>query len=214
MAMSDRDNEEQASMPKAVTEQEAKEALGAVFAACVATQIRAGRSEEEAMRICHASIEKQLKDKLKAQQAQVPVKPKGSKMRKASGVMLIFLGVLSFVAPQAVANSMALARASSAQEFIIIRAAMSPQASLISTILVVFIVGGAICALKRKAYWWALSAGIASVVAGMTLFLGRGEDALLGILFVPLALVALIFLVKRSSEFGAGKTQTDEAVRS
>ena len=136
---------------------------------------------------------------------------RGSKMRKAAGIMLIFLGVFSLIAPQAVASAIALARASSAQEFIIIRAAMSPQASLISTILVVFIVGGAICALKRKAYWWALSAGIASVVAGMTLFLGRGEDALLGILFVPLALVAVIFLVKRSSEFGAGKTQTEEA---
>jgi len=213
VAMSDKDNEEQANMTKRVTEQEAKKSLDAVFAACVATQIRAGKSEEEAMRICHASIEKQLKDKLKAVEAQMPVKPKGSKMRKAAGIMLLFLGVFSLIAPQVVADAMALARASSAQEFITIRTAMSPQASTISTILVVFIVGGGICALKREAYWWALGASIASVVAGMALFLGNVNDALLGILYVPLALVAMIFLVKRRSEFGAGKTRTDEAIR-
>lgn len=46
----------------------------------------------------------------------------------------------------------------------------------------------------------------------LALFLGNVNDALLGILYVPLALVAVVFLVKRSSELDAGKTQTDEAV--
>ena len=68
--MTGKDNEEQASMPKAVTEQEAKEALSAVFSACVATQIRAGKSEEEAMRICHASIDRQIRTAMeRAQQS-------------------------------------------------------------------------------------------------------------------------------------------------
>jgi len=45
-----------------ITEQEAKESLDAVFASCVASQVREGVDIETAMRNTYNAIEKQLKD--------------------------------------------------------------------------------------------------------------------------------------------------------
>lgn len=191
MAMSGRDHEEQASMPKAVTEQEAKQALSAVFAACVATQIRAGKSEEEAMRICHASIEKQLTDKLKAQQAQMPVKPKGSKMRKAAGIMLVIFGIVLATMPLSVAHNIAWVTTSTIEEYGSAIRGMSDWVTFAVVGILILIVGGGISALRAKAYRWALVAAIVSIVA----------MAYISLLLALVGIIPLVFIVKRRGQF-------------
>ena len=200
MSMSDKEAEE---LGKTMEQPSAENSLRAVFAACVATEMRAGKSQEEATRICHARIGKQLEGGVRAQpQTKDTVPSKGSGMRITAGIFLIILGLLSFMPPMVVANMVAWARSSSIEEFGSIRLAINPQASLVATLLIVFVVGGGIGALRRKAYRWALSAGIVSIVAGLSLlFLGRVEDALVSVIYIPLALMAVIFLVKRKEQF-------------
>jgi len=76
--MSDKEAEE---LVKKMLEDTAENAIRAVMAACVATEMRAGRSQEEAIRICHARIGKQLDARLWSQsQTKDAVLAKGEKL--------------------------------------------------------------------------------------------------------------------------------------
>jgi len=72
MSMSDKEAEE---LGKTMEQPSAENSLRAVFAACVATEMRAGKSQEEAVRVCHARIGKQLEDGVKAQSQATNVVP-------------------------------------------------------------------------------------------------------------------------------------------
>lgn len=60
-------------------------------------------------------------------------------------------------------------------------------------------VGGAISAFRRKYWWWALSGAICSVFIGFAMLIF--PVPLFGSIFPPMAILAVIFLVKRKSEF-------------
>ena len=74
---------------------------------------------------------------------------------------------------------------------------------------------GGICALKKKAYWWALSGAICSVLVAFTFTitslltfpgpLHSGASvlgaSLLGIIFIIMGILAIIFLTMRKDEF-------------
>jgi hypothetical protein len=125
-------------------------------------------------------------------------------MRRAAGILIIVLGVLSFMIPGAVADAIAWGRATSWDEYFSIRQDIGVQIALPTLLLIVFIVGGGICALRKKVYWWALSAAIASVVGGITLFLTTVGSAYFGMMYTPIAVLALVLLVKRRQDFKLG----------
>ena len=57
--------------------------------------------------------------------------------------------------------------------------------------------GGAICAFRKRAYWWALSGAICSMFISFLTFV----YGILGYIFFAMAILALIFLIKRKGEF-------------
>ena len=118
------------------------------------------------------------------------------RMRKAAGVILIVLGLLTVRLP----GSLFL---------------MGVQGGIVQTmmlLLTAFIVGGGLCALLRRHRWWA-SAGVVGVVAVETTIVLlafadnplTGEGALMvgSLLFVAPAVVAGVFLYKTKTEFRA-----------
>jgi len=128
----------------------------------------------------------------------------GGKMRIAAGIMLIITGIASVGVPVQVADMIALTRAASYEEFLELSwsLATSTPAVLATVVLLVLIVGGGICALRKKAWAWALSGAICSMIA-------------MGVFAVFLALpglLAVIFLAKRKGEFSSHETamQGDE----
>jgi len=70
------------------------------------------------------------------------------------------------------------------------------------TVLPVFLllgltVGGGICAFIKKHWWWALSGAICSVFIGFAMLI----FPVFGLIFPPMGILAVIFLVKRKSQF-------------
>ena len=122
-------------------------------------------------------------------------------MRVVAGILIIVLGVFSFIVPSAVADAIAWGRATSFDEWIHIRTDIGVQMALPTLLLIVLIVGGGICALTKKAYRWAVSGAIASVVGGIALLLTTVGSAYLGVMYTPIAVLALVLLVKRKDEF-------------
>jgi len=125
-------------------------------------------------------------------------------MRIAAGVILIITGVTSVAVPYKVATMMALARADSYQEYLnlVSSLARSPWATSMSVILVGVIIGGGVCALRKKAYGLAFAGAVCSAIA-------MGFYALM---FAAPGLLAAIFLLLRRREF---KMATyDKAIKS
>jgi len=122
-------------------------------------------------------------------------------MRIAAGILMIFLGVFSFLAPTGVADAIALARADTIEEFASIRLDINTQTILVVLLLQVLIVGGGICTLLKRAYWWAFSAAIGSVVAGIVMHRLHTVGSVYSFLYIPIALLVLILLVNRKGEF-------------
>jgi hypothetical protein len=114
-------------------------------------------------------------------------------MRKAAGIMLIITGIASVVVPGQVAEMIARTRAGSYEEFLDLSfsLATSSEAMFATLVLLVLIVGGGICALRKEAWGWALSGAICSMIA-------MGFYAPF---FALPGLLAVIFLVKRKGEF-------------
>ncbi|MFO7995603.1 MAG: hypothetical protein R6U93_00420 [Dehalococcoidia bacterium] len=124
-------------------------------------------------------------------------------MRIAAGILLIVLGVLSVVVPASIADMIAWTRAASYEQFLVIRRGMDMQIAFPSLLLVLFIVGSGIYALRKKAYWWALSGAILSVIGGITLFMTTVGGAYFGIIITPISVLALVLLVTRREDFKA-----------
>lgn len=58
-------------------------------------------------------------------------------------------------------------------------------------------VGGGISAFRRKYWWWALSGAICSVFIGFFMLI----YPVFGLIFPPMGILAIIFLIKRRGEF-------------
>jgi uncharacterized protein YjeT (DUF2065 family) len=110
-------------------------------------------------------------------------------MRIAAGIMLIVRGIASVIVPEQVAEMIAQTRAGSYEYFLRTSTWVVPA----GLVLLVFIVGGGICALRREAWGWAFSGAICSMIA---------MGFLWGLLAIP-GLLAVIFLLKRKGEFQA-----------
>ena len=131
-------------------------------------------------------------------------------MRKAAGIMLIILGLVSWQVPAQVVNTIAWGRATSIEDFVRISSEMGTPMVLTGLLLIVLIVGGGICALRKRAYWWALSGAVCLIIAGIILGAfwphfndpgGRLAGVLMGVLYALPGLLAVIFLEKRKGEF-------------
>jgi len=57
--------------------------------------------------------------------------------------------------------------------------------------------GGGISAFRKKHWWWALAGAICSVFIGFAMLI----YPVFGLIFPPMAILALIFLIKRKREF-------------
>ncbi|MFC1990219.1 hypothetical protein ACFLVW_06680 [Chloroflexota bacterium] len=106
-------------------------------------------------------------------------------MRIAAGVLIIIVSLTLPAAYQGIVESLAKARGVDPFGF------MSGWGSLVFILLFVLVVSG-ICAFRRKYWWLALSGAICAF------FIGLGT---LPFVFVPMGILAVIFLVKRKSEF-------------
>ena len=106
-----------------------------------------GKAEVEDMKFCPQCGQKLTDSDLKEDQKYVQ-KPErsGGKMRIAAGSLIIVLGVFSFLVPGAVEDAIAWGRATSWDEYFSIRQDIGVQMALPTLLLIVFIVGGGICA--------------------------------------------------------------------
>lgn len=131
-------------------------------------------------------------------------------MRIAAGILMILLGVFSFLAPTGAADAIALARADTIEEFVSIRLDINTQTILVVLLLQVLIVGGGICTLLKRAYWWAFSAAIGSVATGIVMHRLHTVGSVYSFLYVPIAFLALILLVNRKGEFQSRRLTINE----
>lgn len=112
-------------------------------------------------------------------------------MRIAAGIMLIIAGLLSSVAPYSLAQRIAWRLTDSPEAAYSFITAWSGLIVFSSFVILVLTIGGGICALRKKAWGWALAGAICSMIAG---------SLISGLLALP-GLLAAIFLVKRKGEF-------------
>ena len=128
-------------------------------------------------------------------------------MRTAAGILIILLGIFSFLAPTGVADAIALERALAIggvdiiERVAAIRADINTQTILVVILLQVLIVGGGICTLIRRDYWWAFSAAICSLVAGAVMHRLQTVGSVYSFIYIPIAVLAIILLVNRREEF-------------
>jgi len=104
---------------------------------------------------------------------------------------MIVVGLLSSVAPYSVAQEMAWRRTDSPEVAYSFITAWNGLIVFSTFVILVLTIGGGICALRKKAWGWALSGAICSMIAGALI---------MGLLALP-GLLAVIFLVKRKGEF-------------
>lgn len=151
-----------------------------------------GKAGVEGIKFCPQCGQKLMDFDLEGKRKYVQ-KPEryGGKMRIAAGIMLIITGIASVTVPVRVADMIAGTRAGSWEEFLELSWSLSTSLAPLGLALLVLIVGGGICALRKQAWGWALLAAICSMVAMAFVW---GLLAILGLL-------AVIFLVKRKSEF-------------
>jgi len=116
-------------------------------------------------------------------------------MRIAAGILMILVGFLSIAILGTMADVLA-------------RVAMVVPIDLdegtqwmvgLTFLLLGLTWGGAICAFRKRAYWWALVGVICSMLIGFLTFV----FGILGYIFFTMAILALIFLIKRKGEFQA-----------
>ena len=124
-------------------------------------------------------------------------------MRIAAGILTIIFGLVSSVAPYSWVMGMAERLTDSPEaeySFIMARMGLVVFSTLV---ILVFTVGGGVCALKRKAWGWALSGAICCTIAGAFI---------MGLLVVP-GMLAVIFLAKRKGEFSNVERDKDSLTR-
>ena len=114
-------------------------------------------------------------------------------MRIAAGILMIIVGL---TLPAIVQNVVEMIAKTTADPFETAGSLGAP------TVLPVFLllgltVGGGICAFIKKHWWWALSGAICSVFIGFAMLI----FPVFGLIFPPMGILAVIFLVKRKSQF-------------
>ena len=112
-------------------------------------------------------------------------------MRKAAGILTIIAGLVSSVAPYSFVHDMAWRRTDSPEAAYSFIMAWNGVIVFSSFVILVLTIGGGICALRKKAWGWALSGAICSMIAGALIS---------GFLALP-GLLAVIFLAIRKGEF-------------
>ena len=129
---------------------------------------------------------------------------------------MIIFSVLSFLVPRALTEEIArrLTDTSSAYDFFMWESL--GFVVFLSIVLLVFIAGGGICALIRKAWWWALSGAIGCVIIGVIYAMlclvtipsfvhsvaGILGATSIGTTCMLAVILAIIFLTKRRDNFG------------
>lgn len=124
-------------------------------------------------------------------------------MRIAAGIMMIIAGLPSSVVPYSLVNDMAWRLADSPEAAYSFITRWSGLTMFLFFVILVLTIGGGICALRRKAWGWALSGAICCMIAGAFI---------MGLLVVP-GLLAVIFLAKRKGEFSNVEMDTDSLTR-
>ena len=137
-------------------------------------------------------------------------------MRKAAGIMLIVVGFLSFAVPHGLIEEVGLRLIDSTESLASFMMSASGFIVLSSLVFAVWTIGGGICALIKKSWWWALSGAIGCVIGGViyaTLSLlmippiystvaGALGAAFIGTIGMIPGILAIIFLIKRRDNFG------------
>jgi hypothetical protein len=136
-------------------------------------------------------------------------------MRIAAGILMIIASAMSIVVPSDLTSEVGLRVTDSTEAYVSFMLASNSLIVPLSLVLLVFIVGGGICALRKKVWWWALAGAIGCTILGVA-------DATLSLLQIPplyhdvagamgitfvgtiamlAGILAIIFLIKRKGEF-------------
>ena len=132
-------------------------------------------------------------------------------MRVAAGILMIIVSFMSVYAPIKLAEQVSFILESSYETY------SSLNGWIIFSVLVSLglIAGGGICALIKKAWWWALSGAIGCAIIGLIHAMlsllttpptyhnvaGAVGAATLGIICILVGILAVIFLIMRRGEF-------------
>ena len=136
-------------------------------------------------------------------------------MRMAAGILMIIVSFMSFAVPQQLAEELAFRIADSAETYASLVIESSGWIVFSSLVSLGLIAGGGICALIKKAWWWALSGAIGCAIIGLIHAMlsllttpptyhnvaGAVGAATLGIICILVGILAVIFLIMRRGEF-------------
>lgn len=138
-------------------------------------------------------------------------------MRIAAGIMMIIVGLFfSIAVPQGLTEEVGLRVTDSSEAYVSFMMASSGFIVFSSLAFGVLTVGGGICALVKKSWWWALSGAIGCVILGVISAMlsllrippfyhnvaGAVGAVGIGFLCVIAGILAIIFLIKRRGIFG------------
>jgi len=104
--------------------------------------------------------------------------------------------------PPQVAEVMAWTRADSIEAYMSVMIEASDWIVFSTLFLLSLIVGGGICALRKRSWWWPFSGAVCSMIAGALIS---------GLLALP-GLLAVIFLAVRKGEFRKPPPSEDDLV--
>jgi len=117
-------------------------------------------------------------------------------MRKAAGIMLIIAGLISLVFLHGTLMDW------------IIPSPTFENAHLIGVVLLLdavlslgLIMGGGICALRKKHWWWALSAAIFCIVVGIVIFTDPALRQFWSPMVILMGTVAVVFVCLRRRDW-------------
>jgi len=137
-------------------------------------------------------------------------------MRIAAGIMMIVVGFLSFAVPQGLTEEVGLRLIDSTESLASFMMATSGFIVFSSLVFAVLTIGGGICALIKKSWWWALSGAIGCVIIGVIYAMlsllrippfyhnvaGAVGAATIGIIGMIAGILAIVFLIRRRDNFG------------
>lgn len=136
-------------------------------------------------------------------------------MRIAAGILLILAGFMSIAVPQGLTEEVGLRLVGPTGSLTSFMMASSGFIAVSGLMLLVLTVGGGICALVKRSWWWALLGAIACVILGAIWAMlsllripplyhnvaGAVGAATVGILHIIAGLLAAIFLVNSKDSF-------------
>lgn len=136
-------------------------------------------------------------------------------MRIAAGIMTIVVGLLSFIVPQGLTQEVGLRLSASTGDLASFMMGASGFVIFLSLVFAILTIGGGICALAKKSWWWALYGAIGCVILGVvdairSLLMipplyhnvaGALGVAIIGLLSMIAGILAIIFLIERKTVF-------------